>query len=242
MISARQSAPSPNPDEGVIDRLDAHLVNWRLHLPENKKVLINSDGQLDEMLFQGNMITEAYFPCTSAPITLADRNNRATIVLHRELSELDSSPTKSVTSCAPHHPVLPGQSYNLHAVKCVGAAQSITKLITLPIPLIKHTHFFTCVVTLASIIHLSCWSLLLPIIQDDDLKQQLKLNTGALKTLWQVWPSAGPAFGQVKGVASEIFRGKKEAVESGYWTQWSQDEVMRGVVEDQNYMEELQLL
>jgi hypothetical protein len=225
MISARQCAASPNPDEGIVDRLDAYLVNWRLHLPENKKALINSDGQLDEMLFQGNMITEA-----------------ATIVLHRELSELDSSAAKSVTSCAPHHPITPGQSYNLHAAKCVGAAQSITKLITLPIPLMKHTHFFTCVVTLASIIHLSCWSLLLPIIQDDDLKQQLKLNTGALKTLWQVWPSAGPAFGQVKGVAGEIFRVKREQVESGYWTQWSQEEVMRGMIEDQSYMEELQLL
>ena len=47
------------PDEPVIDRLDAHLVNWKLHLPERKRELITSDGQLDEMLFQAHMITDA---------------------------------------------------------------------------------------------------------------------------------------------------------------------------------------
>jgi len=47
------------PDGPVIDRLDAHLVNWRLHLPNNKKEFINTEGQLDEMMFQSHMITEA---------------------------------------------------------------------------------------------------------------------------------------------------------------------------------------
>jgi len=47
------------PDEPVIERIDAYLVNWRLHLPDSKKDLISSDGQLDEMLFQAHMITEA---------------------------------------------------------------------------------------------------------------------------------------------------------------------------------------
>ena len=47
------------PDEPAIERIDAHLVNWRLHLPEPKKDFINSEGQLDEMMFQAQMITEA---------------------------------------------------------------------------------------------------------------------------------------------------------------------------------------
>jgi hypothetical protein len=47
------------PDESTVDRLDAHLVTWSLHLPETKKDFINSEGQLDEMLFQAHMITEA---------------------------------------------------------------------------------------------------------------------------------------------------------------------------------------
>ena len=137
---------------------------------------------------------------------------------------------------------MPGESYNVHASKTIQAAQDISKLITLPVPLARHTHFFTCVVTLASIVHLSCWSVLLPVIQDDDLKQQLRLNTGALKSLWQVWPSAGKAFGQVKGVAQEIFMAKKHAAEVGYWTNLTNDEVMRSMIADQSIMEELQLL
>lgn len=47
------------PDVPTIDRIDAYLVNWKLHLPDNKKDFMSSDGQLDEMLFQAHMITEA---------------------------------------------------------------------------------------------------------------------------------------------------------------------------------------
>jgi hypothetical protein len=167
---------------------------------------------------------------------------RTTVLLHREHSELDSSVARDVTSCAPHRAVAPGQSYNVHAAKTIQAAQDVSKLIQLPVSLVKHTHFFTCVVTLASIVHLSCWSALMPLMRDDDLKQQLRLNTGALKTLWQVWPSAGMAFGQVKGVAQEIYAGKKQAAEVGFWASLTDEEVMRSMIEDRSIMEELQLL
>ena len=82
----------------------------------------------------------------------------------------------------------------------------------------------------------------MPLMRDDDLKQQLRLNTGALKTLWQVWPSAGMAFGQVKGVAQEIYAGKKQAAEVGFWASLTDEEVMRSMIEDRSIMEELQLL
>lgn len=82
----------------------------------------------------------------------------------------------------------------------------------------------------------------MPLIRDDDFKQQLRLNTGALKTLWQVWPSAGQAFGQVKGVAQEIYGAKKQAAEVGLWANLTEDEVMRSMIEDQTIMEDLQLL
>jgi hypothetical protein len=166
---------------------------------------------------------------------------RTTILLHREHSQLDSSVAKDVTSCAPHQEIPPGESYNIHAAKTIQAAQDISNLITIPVNLTKHTHFFTCVVSLASIVHLSCWSVLMPLI-DDDIKQQLRLSTGALKSLWQVWPSAGQAFGQVKGVAREMYAAKKQAAEVGYWTNFTDDEVMRSMIADQAIMEDLQLL
>ncbi|KAH8597919.1 hypothetical protein B0O99DRAFT_507770 [Bisporella sp. PMI_857] len=212
-------------DQGVVDRVDAHLVNWKLHLPDSKRVFITSDGVLDEMLFQAHMIT-----------------NASMILLHRELSQLDSSIAKDVSSCAPHKAIIPGENYNVHAAKTIQAAQEISKLISLPVPLVKHTHFFTCVVTLASIVHLSVWSMLVPVMHDEDLKQQLRLNTGALKSLWQVWPSAGKAFGQVKGVAQEIYATKKQAAEVGYWANFANDDVIQSMIEDRTIMEELQLL
>jgi len=213
------------PDDPAISRTDAHLVNWRLHLPDSKRNIIDSSGRLDEMLFQAHMITEA-----------------TTILLHREYSQLDSSVAQNVTSCAPHKEIVPGQTYNIHAAKTIQAAQDISKLITLPVPLIKHSHFFTCVITLGSIVHLSCWSMIMPPHQDEDIKQQLRLNIGGLKTLWQIWPSAGRAFGQVKGVAQEIFAAKKAAAEVGFWAEYTEADMMRSMIEDQTIMEELQLL
>ncbi len=82
----------------------------------------------------------------------------------------------------------------------------------------------------------------MPTIHDQDLKQQLRLNTGALKSLWQVWPSAGKAFGQVKGVAQEIYAAKKQAAEVGLWALLTDEEIMQGMIEDRTIMEELQLL
>ena len=54
-----QSTIAMLPDSPAVNRVDAHLVNWRLHLPEQKKDFINSEGILDEMMFQAHMITEA---------------------------------------------------------------------------------------------------------------------------------------------------------------------------------------
>jgi len=165
----------------------------------------------------------------------------ATILLHRTHSQLDSTPTQPITSCAPHHPVPSGQNYSLHAPLTISSAVSITKLITLPTPLTKHTHFFTCVITLASIVHLSCWSALLPLSQDEDLRQQLALNTGALKTLWEVWPCAGRAWEQVSGVVKEIFNAKKAAVEAELWGNFVEDEAMGGSLEGESMIDEFQL-
>ncbi len=46
-------------DDPIIDKIDAYLVNWSLHLPDSKKLSIGSDGHVDEMLFQAQMITSA---------------------------------------------------------------------------------------------------------------------------------------------------------------------------------------
>jgi len=82
----------------------------------------------------------------------------------------------------------------------------------------------------------------MPLTYDDELKQSLRLSTGSLKTLWHVWPAAGKAFGQVKGVAQDLYAAKKQTIESGYWNTLTHEEVMRSLIEDQGVMTDLQLL
>jgi len=82
----------------------------------------------------------------------------------------------------------------------------------------------------------------MPLTYDDDLKQQLRLSTGSLKTLWQIWPAAGRTFGQVKSVAQDMYAAKKQAMENGYWNTLTHDEVMRSLIEDEGIMTDLQLL
>jgi hypothetical protein len=162
-------------------------------------------------------------------------------LLHKPFSQLDTSVARNVTSCAPYRPVSGGQVYNIHAAKMMQAADRISKLITLPIPLIKHSHFFTCVITLSSIVHLSCWAALLPSSHDEHIKQQIRLTTGGLKSISEVWPSAKRVGAQVKGVAQEVYNSRQAAAAEGFWGHFTQEEVMRSMIEDESIMSELLL-
>jgi hypothetical protein len=39
-------------DDRGIHKADAGLINWALHLSTSKKLVIDGDGHVDEMLFQ----------------------------------------------------------------------------------------------------------------------------------------------------------------------------------------------
>jgi hypothetical protein len=168
-------------------------------------------------------------------------SNSSSILLHRPYSQLDTTVTRNVNSCAPYKHVTGGQIYNIHAAKVIAAANEISKLVTLPIPLVRHTHFFTCVVTLASTVHLCCWASLLPLSQDGHLKQQIRLNTGALRSLSEVWPSARKVGAQVKGVAQEVFTNRKLAAEEGFWRSFTHEEMMTSLVGDEVIINGIQL-
>lgn len=42
--------------ESSVDNADGAMVNWELHLPEDKKDVLRSDGDIDEPLFQAHMV------------------------------------------------------------------------------------------------------------------------------------------------------------------------------------------
>lgn len=147
---------------------------------------------------------------------------RSAVLLHRQHADLSNSVAREIVSCTPNsNNDMPSDTpgtyiYNLHTAKVITATENLTSLVTLPAPMIQHTPFFTCACTLASIIHLSHWSFLTPLTPDGDVKQQLRLNVGALKKMSEVWPNAVNSLKQVQGVAQEMLSEKKRLAE--FWS------------------------
>ncbi|KAK1999920.1 hypothetical protein LX36DRAFT_654964 [Colletotrichum falcatum] len=217
--------PIFGPEDENLARIEALLTNWRLHLPAAKKNALDQKLQPDEMIFQANMMT-----------------NATSIMLHQPHSQLDSSPARSVTSCAPHRPVPSGDLFNAHTNHTVTSAAEISKMITHRVPLTSHTHFFTCVVSLSSIVHLSKWALFFVPHDDEELRQQIRLNIGALNKLSTVWKAAGRASAQVRAVAQDIYRSKKTSQTNNpsYWQGFTQEEVMNSIAADETIMKDIE--
>lgn len=173
------------------DAADQSIVNWFLHLPEAKKELVGKDGKVDEMLFQAHMIIHA-----------------TTIYLHRPRSHLIFSIIPDDTFCTPQNNALStsAKPQIFHTSRALKAADSISRLLTLPTPLIKHTPFFTCITTLAAISHLSACSWILYGDEGYLAKERIRLAVGALKTMETAWPVSAFVLQQVKLIAREVFR------------------------------------
>lgn len=113
-------------------------------------------------------------------------------------------------------------------------------MVTYNVPITSHTHFFTCVLTLSSIVHLSKWALEYFIHDEDDLRQQIRLNIGALNKLSNVWKAASNASGQVKGVAQEIYRAKRaQQSNPSFWVGFTQEEIISSMAADEGIMTEI---
>ncbi|GAB0136979.1 hypothetical protein EsDP_00005262 [Epichloe bromicola] len=178
----------PRHEHEHVDRTERLLTAWRLGLPHEKQASLCPDGSPDEMMFQANMISHA-----------------TSILLHQPLSVLDSSsPAGDVTSCGC------GTSHTRHVVE---SAAAISNMITHRVPLISHSHFFSCIVSLSAVVHLSQWA---PLASgaDERVRQLVRLHIAALHGLSAVWRAAGRAREQVQAVAQEIYRARKGRTES----------------------------
>ncbi|KAL6851028.1 hypothetical protein ACO1O0_008154 [Amphichorda felina] len=221
-----RTPPIDSPEDENLARIEALLTNWRLHLPASKRDVLDREGRVDEMMFQAHMMLHA-----------------TSILLHQPHSQLDTSPANAITSCAPHQAVLvTGQPFNAHTRHAISSANAISHLVTLPsATLTSHTHFFTCVLTLSSIVHLSKWALNFVQYDDDDLRQLLRLNVGALSELACIWPAAECARGQVRKVAGEIYHAKKQVQAAPqFWFGLTRDRVMSTIAADDAIIEEIE--
>jgi len=154
-------------------------------------------------------------------------------LLHRRLARLDGVAVQTITSCTGRPQIALGSTTeDIHTIKTTQAASNISKLVTLPVPLIRHTHFFICALTLSSIVHLSLWSGLPVMAPDQDLREQIRLSAGALKALATVWPSAHMSFEQVTRVLQKIYKNRKDAVGEVFWRDFIEEDIMTGLIED----------
>ncbi|KAF2820331.1 hypothetical protein CC86DRAFT_374503 [Ophiobolus disseminans] len=199
----------------AVDVVDQYLCNWRLHLPVSKLDIVDANGKVDEVLFQAHMVAGG-----------------STIMLHRPRSNLGFGRVEGVNICVqPGQVLLPTQTREIHTAKCLTSAENISSLIRIPGPLLHHTPFFTCVVVMASVVHLSYWSFLVPDGQDDIIKQSIRLDVGTLQQYSNTWPIAHVVLGQVRGVAHTLFNSKK-AMSIHLWSNIAQGDMIRNVIEE----------
>jgi len=199
----------------AVDVVDTYLVNWRNYLPASKLEIVNNHGHVDEVLFQAHMV-----------------NAGSTIMLHRPRSNLGFGSVDNVNICVqPGQVLLPTQTREIHTAKCLTSAENISSLIKLTAQLTHHTPFFTCVVVMASVVHLSYWSFLVPDGLDDIIKQSIRLDVGTLQQYSKTWGIAHVVLGQVRGVAHTLFNSKK-AMSIHLWSNIAQGDVIREVIED----------
>lgn len=140
----------------------------------------------------------AYFSC------------RALIFLHRPRSDLIFTSVKDTTSCTPARRIaVPASRYTVHTAKAIEAADRIANLVTLPGQVIKHTPMFTCMVTLAAVVHLSAYVITRNTELRIVIKERLTLSIGALKTVREIWQVADSVLQRVRMAAREIMTLKK---------------------------------
>ena len=99
---------------------------------------------------------------------------------------------------------MPASRYAVHTAKAIEAADRIARMVTLPGQLLKHTPLFTCMVTLAAVVHLSAYVINRNADQRTIIKERLSLSIGALKSVRDIWPVADSVLQRVRGAAREI--------------------------------------
>ncbi|KAF2459203.1 hypothetical protein BDY21DRAFT_203329 [Lineolata rhizophorae] len=201
-------------DFQAVQTADSRIVNWTFHLPEGKRQIVRTQSRIDEVLFQAHMIISS-----------------ATILLHRPRSYLGTGEVEEITACVvPGQTLLSTDTKEFHTSKAMQAAEDVSRLIRHPCPIKQHTPFFTCVVVLAAVAHLSYWSFVAD-GNDAAIKELIRLDVGALKTISDLWPIGKLTLSQVKGVAHEMFVSKR-AMSLQYWNSVAAESIFQGMIEE----------
>lgn len=196
-----------------VQAIDNALASWKYNVPSSQRDVINTDGEVDEVMFQAH----CYIACAS-------------MFLHFPRSDLPATvPSAAQISCAKDNRQLMSTSTQ-HTVKAIAASKELAHLAALPVPVERHSPLITCALTLGCIVQLAAASM--QAVQTDCLNLQhhrdrVVLFMSVLKHLGEKWSLAANANTKLKLIASTIFTEQQtetitpydmSVVDSGYGT------------------------
>ncbi|KAE9365831.1 hypothetical protein N431DRAFT_418679 [Stipitochalara longipes BDJ] len=183
---------------GRVQAVDNTLAGWIHHLPPEKTEVIAAGGEVDEILFQAQMILQC-----------------ASIILHFPRSNLPhtSATAAEITGRQADAHISPTSTQHTHTTKAIDASKQISNLAALRTTIQTHTPFFSCGLVLGTVVQLSA-SILHGRVCVQQHHDRVALMIGILKSLSISWPYAEVVLPQLKKVAAEVFFSRSEHQEN----------------------------
>lgn len=174
--------------DAEVEALDASLSGFQYSLPLSKRDLAERDGKVDEVLFAAQMIV-----------------HWAIILLHRPRSSLTSLGNPYETVCSQGDlSTAPVLTRTAHTSKAIRAANEISKMTSMRVPLSVHSPCFTCAISKAAMVHLPAYTLETSLSVASTIQERLRLAVSALNKMGDVWPMAKMVKVQVSQYAREV--------------------------------------
>lgn len=174
---------------GRVQAVDNALAGWVHHLPPEKAEVTAATGEVDEILFQAQMVIQF-----------------ASIILHFPRSNLPhtSAAAAEITGTQRDAHISPTSTQHTHATKAIDASKQISNLAALRTTIQTHTPFFSCGLVLGTVVQISACILHGGVCVEQH-HDRVALMIGILKSLSISWPYAEVVLPQLKKVAAEVF-------------------------------------
>lgn len=131
---------------------------------------------------------------------------RATIGLHRPLSDLKFNAVEDVSSCARDPPAdnPTPDLINVHTVRVLRSVEAQIRLLALPSRPFHHTPFVTCMVSEGTLALLSACAFQLSGKELAVARDQIRMTIGCLKDLGELWPRTANNVKEIQTIARHV--------------------------------------
>ncbi|KAJ0417952.1 hypothetical protein BJY00DRAFT_288693 [Aspergillus carlsbadensis] len=191
----------------IIQAADSALDGWLLLLPKDQKQVMSKTGEIDELMFQANLIIHV-----------------ATIGIHRPLSDLKFNPVEDISSCAREPPADTPKPdlINVHTARVMRSVEAQIRLLALPARPFRHTPFTTCMVSEGTLALLSACHFYLRGPKLAIARDQIRMTIGCLKALGEIWPRTARNVREIQTIAQHVLgvgsRGTSTSMSTGTGT------------------------